>query len=539
MQTTVNKYGEIEVVGNEVQYSIPLAYADFDNLDDLETAYKQKGISLSPFKNYLFAHDLTLVTNRLVFTYDLQDMKSFYYLRQMYFEDQIYYFRSFIDLAKNNSNTPILWDKNNIFVDLTDGTIKALVFEFDGHRLYNIPPTLDGLKEVILLSLTSLFRVLGKPRLVDFIDQRDKVIRFAEQVLRASSIQEVERVLEETVVNVEREEEIRREYEEKLKGMKYLERRKEIHKNKAAGKFVAATSTEFAERSKRGLRSQNDVVQTISKKENQEEKQGFFSSKYFYLGSAGIAAVILIVNIFTPSDPDVKASPTEQVQEQKTEGKLSLSSEQVQEQKTEERLSLSSEQVADIYRKSIAGENKEALIILEQVGYENLVATEQKHMIQLYEKEGLYEKVLQLDPNQAESVVSKLIESKQTDKLKGLQSQFKELPPVNYEVAYMTSKYDTVIGLAGDIDLTDSVLADRRRNQLLVAYLWSGLNQEATKLAGEDTVMKERIIRFGESNQRIKELTNKISAAQNKNDDKQVIELKQKIENIKANLNRI
>ncbi|QNR70565.1 hypothetical protein IAQ67_29345 (plasmid) [Paenibacillus peoriae] len=522
MQSTVNKYGEIEVIGNEVHYSIPLSYTGFNSVDDLETAYKQRGISLAPFQNYLFAHDITLVTNRLVFTYFLEDMKSFYYLRQLFFEDQIYYFRSFIELAKNNHNTAILWDKNNLFVDLTDSKVKALVFEFDGHRLYNMPPTLDGLKEVILLSLTTLYRVLGKPRLVDFIDQRDKVIRFAEQVLRASSVQEVERVLEETIVNVERQEEIRREYEESLKQMKFFERRKEIRKAKATGKLTAATSTEFVEKPKRGLRSKNDLVQPAKKKSDQEEKQGFFSSKYFYLGSAGVAAVLLVANTLSSPDPDVKAAPSENAQVQ-----------------TEEKQALNSDQVADVYRKVMNGENEAALKVLEQVGYENLAEAEKKQMLQLYEKEGMYEKLLKLDPNQADAIVMKMVENKETAKLKELQTQFPDSAPVNYEVAYMTAKYDTVIGLAKDIDMTDSELADRRKNQLLVSYLWSGLLEEATKLAGDDPEAKKKVTQFKSSNQRIKELTNKINVAKNKKDDKQVKELTQKIEQIKANINRI
>ncbi|SFS99947.1 hypothetical protein [Paenibacillus sp. 453mf] len=525
MQSTVNKYGEIEVVGNEVHYSIPLSYTDFDSLDELETVYKQKGISLAAFKNYLFAHDITLVTNRLVFTYFLEDMKSFFYLRQLYFEDQIYYFRSFIELAKNNPNTAILWDKNNLFVDLTDSKIKALVFEFDGHRLYSTPPTLDGLKEVILLSLTTLYRVLGKPRLIDFIDQRDKVIRFAEQVLRASSVQEVERVLEETIVNVERQEEIRREYEENLKQMKFFERRKEIRKAKANGKLTAATSSEFVEKPNRGLRSKNDLAlaRPVKKKGDQEEKQGFFSSKYFYLGSVGVAAVILLANTLTPPNPDANAA----------------SSENAEVLQTQEKPALNSDQVADVYRKVMNGENEAALKILETVGYENLAEAEKKQMVLLYEKEGFYEELLQLDPTQSDTVVMKMIENKETAKLKELQIQYPDAASINYEVAYMTAKYDTVIGLAKDIDMTDGELADRRKNQLLVSYLWSGLIQEATQLAGDDPEMKEKVTQFKSSNRRIKELTNKINVAQNKNDDKQVKELKQKIEQIKANVNRI
>lgn len=522
MQSTINKYGEIEVIGNEVHYSIPLSYTDFNSLDELETAYKQKGMALSAFRNYLFAHDVALITNRLVFTYDLEGMKSFYYLRQLFFEDHIYYFRSFIELAKNNPNTAILWDKNNLFVDLTDGTIKALVFEFDGHRLYHLPSTLDGLKEVILLSLTTLYRILGKPRLVDFIDQREPVIRFAEQVIRATTIQEIERVLEETIVNVERKEEIRREYEKRLKGMKYFERRKEIRQAKAAHRFTAA-STEFVEKPTRGLRSRNDLIQTTKKQGDPEEKQGFFSSQYFYLGSAGVAAVLLVANMFSSPNPDANASTkgtTTQVQE---EGKTALTP----------------DQIVDVYRKIMNGENQAALNVLEQAGYKNLAEAEKKQMLQLYEKGGMYEKLLQLDPNQVDAIVLKIIQNKEIGKLKELQTHFPHAVPIQFELAYMKGEYDTVIGLAKDINLKDSKLANRRKNQLLVSYLWSGLLEEATKLAGDQLEMKNKITQFTSSSQSIKQLTDQIGIAQSQNDSKQVEELKQKIEQLKATVNKI
>ena len=522
MQSTINKYGEIEVIGNEVHYSIPLSYTDFDSLDELEMVYKQKGTSLAVYSHYLFAHDITLVTNRLVFTYYLENMKSFYYLRQLYFEDQVYYFRSFIELAKNNHNTAILWDKNNLFVDLTDSKVKALVFEFSGHSLYNIPPTLDGLKEVILLSLTTLFRVLGKPRLTDFIDQRDMVIRFAEQVLRADSVQEIERVLEETIVNIERQEEIRLEYEESLQQMKFFERRREIKKAKAAGKLTAATISDFVEKPNRGLRSGKNS--NPKKQANHEEKQGFFNSKYFFLGSAGVAAVLLTVNILSPTDPNVNAS--------------ALNNSQVEK---EEKSVLSSDEVADVYRRVINGENEAAITILETAGFEHLADTERKQLVQLYEKEGQYHKILQLDPSQADidMVVKKMIEKKEIKQLKELQSRFPAYAPINYEVAYMTAKYDTVISLASDIDLTDSELAERRKSQLLVSYLWSGLLKEARELAGDDSKMIKKVSQFESSSQKIKDLNNSLDTAQDKGDEKEVKELKQKINQIKTNINRI
>ncbi|MGM1023760.1 MAG: hypothetical protein ACQEXV_25275 [Bacillota bacterium] len=518
MQSPINKYGEIEIVGDHVEYSIPIAYTDINELDELESMYKQKGIALAPFKNYVFAHDLVLITNRLVFSYDLAGMKSFYYLRQLYFEDQIYYFRSFIELARNNHNTPILWDKNNFFMDLTDSKMKVFIFEFEGHRLYSTPPTLDGLKEIILLSLTTLYRVLGKPRLIDFIDQREKVIRFAEQILRAMSIDDISRILEETIVTVERQEEIQHAYEAKLKNMKYWERRKEIKNNRIAVQQTAAASEYFIEKSKRGMRPKEDAMRQIKTTNDQEDKLSFWNTKVFYVGCAGLAAALLLANTFGLFGGGANAESTEQASEQQPAN-----------------MKLSSEQLANVYRQIMAGENQAALKLLEQAGYENLLGAEQKQMLDLYVKEGLYEKAIELNPDYSDTIVKQLIETKQTAKLKELQAKINQ-PVFNYEVAYMNGDYDRLIGLAKEMKLTD-----RQKNQLLIAYLWSGLSNEASFLAKQEgsTDMVKKITQFKESNKQIKELENKINVAKNKKDDKTVKLLQQKIVQIKANLNKI
>ncbi|WP_068505911.1 hypothetical protein [Paenibacillus kribbensis] len=520
MQSPINKYGEIEIIGDHVQYSIPISYTSISSLDELESMYKQKGLSLAHFKNYVFAHDLSFITNRLVFDYDLAGMKSFYYLRQIYFEDQIYYFRSFVDLAKNNHNTPILWDKNNFFLDLTDSKMKVFIFEFEGHRLYSTPPTLDGLKEIILLSLTTLYRVLGKPRITDFIDQRDVVIRFAEQILRAVSIDDVGRIVEETIVTVERKEEIQREYEARLKNMKYWARRKEIKSNKLAGKFVAATSSEiFIEKSKRGIRSKEETMRSMKTKGDQEDKEAFWNSKWFYVGGAGVAAILLVATALGAFE-GANAEAPQQAKEQ---------------QQAAAATTLTSEQLANVYKQIMAGDNQAALKTLEQAGYAKLPEDLQKQMLDLYVKEGEYDKAIGLNPAYADIVVSNLVASKQTAKLKDLQTKIDQ-PAINYEVAYMNGDYEKLIGIARDIKLTD-----RRKNQLLVAYLWSGLSSEASYLAKQEgsSDMAKKISQFKEVNQRVKEYINKIDVAKNKKDDKTVKSLQQKVEQIKANFNRV
>ena len=239
MQSPLNKYGEIEVERNEVKYTIPIAYTEANDLEELEQAYLKKGKDLMDNSLYLFAHDLQMVRNRYTFTFHLDEMKAYHYIRQLQFEEQVYYFQWLIELAKKADDTPVLWDKNNMLIDLTDGKIKTFVFGFPNHPLYYTQSTIDGLKEMILLGMTTLHRVMGKPRRIDFIDQREKVIRFAEELLRSKDIEEIEQLLNDTTLEIEKELEIERERLKEVKTKGFLIQIKEFQKSNI---FVAATS---------------------------------------------------------------------------------------------------------------------------------------------------------------------------------------------------------------------------------------------------------------------------------------------------------
>jgi len=205
MQFPLNKYGEVEVQNNELRYFIPIAYTEASDLGELEESYRKKGKELMDSPYYLFASNLEVVRNRFCFTFQLEEMKAFHYIRQFPFEEQLYYLRSLVEMAKNIEQTPILWDKNSLLVDLTDGKIKTFLFEFDKHPIHVSQDAVDGLKEMIILALTTLHRVLGKPRRIDFIDQREIVIRFAENILHGKSVSEIGRVVEDTILEIERQ----------------------------------------------------------------------------------------------------------------------------------------------------------------------------------------------------------------------------------------------------------------------------------------------------------------------------------------------
>ena len=324
MQSPINKYGELEITGDKAEYRMHLSYLQVEALDDLELAYRQKGSELAFSSNYIFAKELKLMTNRVCFEYELPDVKSFYYLRQLYFEEQVQFFRSFIEMVRNDSVARVLWDKNNFFVDLTDYQIKALIFEFPCHPVHQKEDAFAGAKEMILLTLTTLPRVHGKPRLVDFIDQRESVIRFAEQLIRTRALDELEQLINQTIRLLEEEANIKKERQAELRKLGYFARRKELKQDRKERERLTAIAAASTKKQRYEVRTPRDLG---TAKANKEEKESLWSkvynSKITYVGAAALAVVILFGNLFGGSGSAAKGNPVDVVNgSEENEGRL-------------------------------------------------------------------------------------------------------------------------------------------------------------------------------------------------------------------------
>lgn len=477
MQYPLNKYGEIEISQNEIQYTIPISYTDANELDEIEKAYREKGKELLNNPLYLFADDLQVIRNRFSFTFHLEQMKAFHYIRQLHFEEQIYYFQSLIEMARNVEHTPVLWDKHSMLVDLTDKKIKTFVFAFNRHPLYSTQTAIDGLKEMILLSLTTLQRVLGKPRRIDFIDQREKVILFAEMVLRAKDIVEIEQNLNTTILEIEKELEVAREQQEELKNKGFITRFKESRKAK---KEVASSK-------------ERDLPTFTEKQFNQipgpdeEKKKPFWDNKFFFIGASVFAVIILIASalgIFEPSSKSASAEPpaaTEPKEENKKE-------------KKKENNQISSDELANIYRMAIIGEEVAALKKLEHYGYENLNEKDKIVMLRLYKNTGQYKKLIELDSSYTEEIIDELITANKPEELKALKGI--DNPLIAFEIAYIEQEWEKVIQFKDNVELIE-----RRQQQVLTAYLQLKKIDEAKQFAAaqENPALEKMVQDFQEA----------------------------------------
>ncbi|GAB6892128.1 hypothetical protein [Geobacillus stearothermophilus] len=501
-QFPINKYGEVEVEQNELRYFIPIAYTEASELDELEEAYRRKGKELMDSPYYLFANNLEVVRNRFCFTFQLEEMKAFHYIRQFPFEEQLYYLRSLVEMAKNIEQTPILWDKNSLLVDLTDGKIKTFLFEFDKHPIHVSQDAVDGLKEMIILALTTLHRVLGKPRRIDFIDQREIVIRFAENILHGKSVSEIGRVVEDTILEIERQ--LEQGKKEQPKPSVF-----EAFKEKWNAKKETAATVE-------------QPIWRFSKKKSNlpapyEKKKSFWDNKYVYLSASALALIFLIGN---------------------STGAFDFSKPEEAKAKQEQTEVIPSNKLIGIYRQAITGDKQKALDQLERLGFDNLSKKDQKVMLSLYEETGQPEKAIKLKPEYAEKVVNDLVSNQKYDDLRTLQSKI-DNPVVNYEVAYLDKKWEDVVRLKDKVKMTD-----RRENQLLSAYLHLGRTDEAKKLVAESPELSQKVQDFEMKKKQVEDLKMQVQQVQKnekdaKKRDEQVKKLNEQIKQLEAAINNI
>lgn len=214
MIKTLNRFGEIDFNKNEALFTIPLLRLSTEEVEIIEENYRKKIKEIDYKDTFIYANHISSIRDRLQLSFDLTGSVDFHHLHKLKFKEVLPYLQTAIEIAKVDVN--VLWEKNNFVVDLEEKRIKAILFEFESFPIYKNDERLDGLKEIFLLALTKVDRILGKPKRSDFIEQTDRVIQFTEDILRAINIEDIERILSSYQREIEYEE-LRVEQAEKEK----------------------------------------------------------------------------------------------------------------------------------------------------------------------------------------------------------------------------------------------------------------------------------------------------------------------------------
>lgn len=131
------------------------------------------------------------------------------------------------------------------------------------------------------------------------------------------------------------------------------------------------------------------------------------------------------------------------------------------------------------YRLFMTGDNKKALAILEEIGYNNLNKADQKIMLSIYEKDENYVKVIELNPANAETIVNTLIAEDKIDKVREIHEQLNiDNPYVSFEIAYIDRNWEKLLEYKDKVRLNG-----RKETQIIEAYIGLQMYDEAKKFA--------------------------------------------------------
>lgn len=454
MRTIANKVGTIQVEGNAFYFLQPLSTFKTDQMDQIQQAYEKRMAALTEQPFYLIAKDITFQSGQVQFEYDLTGFKAFDFLKSLYFEDKVSYYLSLVRMAKD-SNVTVLWQKENLVIYPEEKLVKAAIIENEELKLQNSKCPEDAVKELIIISLTNLNRVLGRPRRSDFFEQQEDVIGFAETLfLRLNTFDEMESYLLG----------IQKEVDER----KRLEAEKIAQQEASKGRFSQSLNKILKE--KKGFSSKQIPQFVLAKSEGKQEMKTATTkdnNKRFLLGTVGVLVAAVLLNIvLTNATEDVKATDA---------GKTEVNEEV---------------NLEEVYRQGLLGEDLVVIESLEAIGQNSLKEKDKEVLAMLYMKNGEYNKALEANWRLAGEVAAKLIEEDKLEELQALEASFeRKSPEAAFELAAASANWQTVIDLRDQIELTDE-----RISSVVSAFIQTGDVQTAKAFVNEKAPEKEEVL---------------------------------------------
>lgn len=446
MRIPFNKVGNIEIEHNTLKYRLPLLEVSTDDISVLEKNLKRKASSIEHEPYYLIPFELQIINNSIIYYYNMIQYKSYDYLRQIPFQEKLTYYLSLIEIAKKMDQTKVVWDRHNFVIDLHEEKIKAIIYETEDIKIHEEKDSFEGVRELILISLTTLNQIVSKPRRVDFIDQSDHIIQFAETLLsgKIESIEDLRFFIETKQIEMDYDnDEVLELPEEKKK--KTIKVNFPLKRNKPRSPVQSYKKSS----GKKGSKSANKLIVVL-----------------------GVVLVIaLILNFAMPKHPDTskaKEPKTIHVKDKKNmQDKATSKNDNIE--KTSNKYN---EMLLKAYRLSVMGKQDEALKEMESIGYDKLGTEDKEFLLNLYQKDNQIYKILDLDPSKGKDIVNNLIANNKGNELLEIQKKMKTHNPyVDFEVAYLKQDWKEILKLKDQVEING-----RKEHQITEAYL--NLNQK-------------------------------------------------------------
>lgn len=526
-RNVANKNGTIEVNGNTFKFSQPIEDYKTEDTIEIENSYRKKLEFIDDDPHYITASNIELKNGQIVFEYNLNDIKMFDYLRTLFLNEKLYYYRSLIEIAKRDRNNDVkpLWVKENFVLDPYDKSIKTLIIEHEQFELQEKVDSVTALKDLIIISLTTMNRVLGKPRRADFLEQTDNVIHFAEKVyLKARTIEEVEEYVNAEIYELEMQQ--KKEATEQNQKSKLT-----LLIDRFTGKLSNSKSTK-----KESLNPElidklqtNGITKQTKRKLSKKEKDA-----RFIIGSVAIIMIAIALNVVLNNLNDDSASANNDNTSQER-------SEIIENNESQEK------KIIEMYRNSFFEEDTEIIKRLEEIGYENLENEKDKAVLEyLYIKSGNYEQALKYNSSSANKVAEYLYENEDASTLNDFIStlETEKTPEIMFYQALANEDWEIASNQMDKLELDE-----KKINLLLTAFFRleniDGANELLTKIKPTKEI-KTRIVLATEiinsiekKNKEINNLNDNLDNADKKQEKKIKKSINNKKEEIKELKNKL
>lgn len=420
LRTIANKVGTFEVNGNAVSYLQPLSTFNTQEMDLIQKWYKEKMHALQKCPNVVPANDITFQSGQVCFSYDVTGYRSFNALKTMYLEEKLPYYLSLIDLAKNKELT-LLWNAQNMVIDQESQSVKVLVIESRAFDIANESSALNAVKELIIISLTGLDQVYGRPKRSDFLEQNEEVIQFAEMIyLRLNSLDHMKEYIE--TVNRETIERKQQEQEEMDK----------IMANKKSIAFLQHIPFRFPKsmKSERILGEQR-VKNQASKNNVSTYKKN--NNKRFLIGTVAIVVVAIMLNLVLTNANKNAQSEVQPLITSDQESSLEK-----------------------VYLQGLLGETVDVMATLQEKEYDSLSEDQKTLLHQLWMEHGQYNQLFERDEQAVSHITEYLTDKNRPEELDRLQELVKvENPHIAFAKGVLENEPDAIINNRNIVELTE------------------------------------------------------------------------------------
>lgn len=449
----INRFGEVYYDKNEALVTMPFIRLNTEEIELLEENYRMKVKEMEHPDTFVYAHQFSTIRDRIQMSFDLDNCVDFHNIHKIKLKDMLPYLYSMVEMAKIDAN--VLWQRNNMIIDLTEKRVKGLLFEFEGFKIYKNDNAVDGLKELILLALTKNTSIIAKPKRADFIEQTNEVFQFSDDIVSSKTVEEVENVIKAYERELEYQEIKKEKEKEEKKEKSFIYNMKDKLKSKKKEK---KPTEKLKEQLNNEVENKSENKKTNSLMDKITTPVGMISS---------LLVVLLIGFLFT----------------QTLSGDASTEVNEVESKLTQQ------DKILDAYRLYITNDEekqKEAFAKLDAMGYENLPEKDKDTLIDWYIEQEQYTKAITLNPESAYKISDKIIIENEDDleqaksQLENLQSSFQNNKVLNFDIAGLEDNYQ------GMIENSKLEKYNEKRSQKIVkAYVLTNQVEELKELIKE------------------------------------------------------